>query len=64
MAGVRCRESAMNLSTATTAGASSDRASTRIHWRPLREVVSSRRWSMFSSTAAQVRIQPRMIQPR
>src|SRR5690348_17701779 len=35
-----------------------------IHSRPLSEVVSSRRWSMFSSTAAQVRTQPRMTQPR
>ena len=46
------------------AGASSDRASTTIHWRPLSEVVSSRRWNMLSSTAAQVMNQPRMIQPR
>ena len=47
-----------------TAGAGSDKASATIHSRPLSEVVSSSCWSMFSWTAAQVRIQPRMIKPR
>src|SRR5215831_7498381 len=54
----------MALSTPTNAGAMSESASTTTHSRPLSEVVSSRRWSMPSSTAAQVRTQPRMIQPR
>ena len=58
------RRSWMALSIAVNAGATSDSAMTRTHWAPVSETVSRRRCSMFSSTAAQVRIHPRMIHPR
>ena len=52
------------MSAHTSAGASSEHPRTTAHWAPDSDSVSSRRWSIGSSTAAQVRAQPRMIQPR
>src|SRR4051794_17845017 len=49
---------------ALKAGATNDSPMTRAHWAPVRETVSRRRCSMFSSTAAQVSVHPKMIQPR
>ena len=62
--GVRIRASWIALSTPTNAGVRSDSPIATSHCPPVRGTVSSRRWNMVSSTAAQVRPQPAMSHPK